>query len=74
MDVGDEVGYNEDGAYFRVRIKEKAQNGDNMSMTLTVLQVIRGPFHGAKSPEVGTNFTVSEYKDAGINAGWSIEE
>ena len=72
--VGEEAEYQEDGARFRVRVKEKVQSGRDMTLTLTVLEVFNGPFHGARCPKVGSDISVSEYDGAGINAGWTLSQ
>ena len=72
VEVGEERYYCEDGAHIKVRVKEKVVKDDTMTLTLTVLNVVNGPFHGAASPEVGHDIVVMERENAGIYAGWSI--
>lgn len=70
--VGEERYYHEDGAVIKVGVKDKVVKGEMMTLTLTVLEVVNGPFHGADSPEVGHDIVVMERENAGIYAGWSI--
>ncbi len=73
VEVGQEADFMEDGAHFRVRLKEKKLVADEMSATLTVLEVFNGPtLYSGKCPEVGTDLSVGEYKNTGAYAGWTI--
>lgn len=74
IEAGGEAYYSEDGAHYRVLVKEKRLEGDYMNTTLTILEVYNGPtLHNMKPPEVGSDLFVSEYQGAGAMCGWNIQ-
>ena len=73
VNIGDEVGYREDGAHWLVRLKEKSRDGKMMSATFIMVREFRTAMHGGRSPEIGAEFSVSVRDGEELNVTWHID-